>query len=274
LRGVALPAIVAVVVLLLTRPRRVQPVARRGRVAAAAVGGGFLCGFVALFGVPSVHPLGGWQWVAAAGLIATVVGVISASDREQWWSLVLRAVACLVVAWLIVPRFAELAEVRWEWAAALAVVSFVVWSALVAAAPYVPISAALAMLIAAASVGSVLLAVLSSNAKLGQVCGALAAALGGALVVALWRREAVCLSGLAPLAGLLLPPLMFDGHFYDFAELPAAAFLLVAIAPATLAAVRLPPLRRLKSWQRAILSSMAALGVLGVAIALAVSAAE
>jgi peptidoglycan/LPS O-acetylase OafA/YrhL len=77
------------------------------------------------------------------------------------------------------------------------------------------------------------------------------------------------LVALVAAAGILLPGLMLIGHFHNFSDTPAAAFLLVALAPLALHMRAIAPLnRRPGAWPAVVrLALVVAPVALGVTLA-------
>lgn len=83
---------------------------------------------------------------------------------------------------------------------------------------------------------------LAGLASAGQLAGAMAAALGAAVILLCLRPGAARLQGAAPVLALLIVGHLSVGMLYG--EMPAESYLLLAVAPLALFAVNLPALRR------------------------------
>lgn len=274
LRGVALPALVAAVFwMALGRPWRRNQVPTRRFAPAPAIGGGFLIGFLALHGVPGFPPTENWQWLAYASGVGLVAGLVeSRSARAMRFAVLLRASVCLAAAWVLVPAFPDLADTRWSWIAALGIVSLATWTVLGMTAHRLPAPGSVAVLFVSAGIGAVILAYFGSNAKFGQLAGALAAVLGTTLIVALWNGRAIDSRGIGAPVALVFPGLMFNGHFHDFSETPAASFFLACLAPMVLALGLSGRVRKVGPVKAAVVTVLASLVPLGIAVGLAIRA--
>jgi hypothetical protein len=122
---------------------------------------------------------------------------------------------------------------------------------------------------AAAAVGA-LVVFQSGNAKLGQLTGALCAALCGAAAICTWRPSAHVVRGAAGPLVLTLAGLTMSGYFNTYSEIPRASFLLAMLAPAGVTAGDwlLP---RARGWQRSLVSGAVVLLALAIAVGLALS---
>jgi hypothetical protein len=270
LLGLALPALVAVAVLVATwQPWRARRIGPGAWVGALALGAGFVAGYLALFGWPGLAPKESWEWlphiVAAVTAAAMLVGW-SRVPRPAGWAIV--ALAATAAAWLLVPRWQES---RLAWTIALAVAVLVVWIALFTLAQRTSaVSPALVILIAASAAALVLER--AATARFAQLAGVLAASVGGCLVVTLLRSAPKLGPGLAGGGAVLLVGLMFTGHFNHFSDTPPACFFLVALAPLLAWIGQWAPIRRRRSWQRLVFEAAAVLIPAAIALALAFAA--
>ena len=272
LLGVALPALVAVAVLVATwrpwRERRIGPCAWAG---ALGLGAGFVTGYLALFGWPGLAPKESWEWmphIAAAVTVAAMLVGSSRVPRPVGWAIVV--LVATAAAWLLVPQWQES---RLAWTIALACAATVVWIALFTLAKRTSVvSLSLVVLIAASAAALVLER--AATARFAQLAGVLAASGGGCLVVASLRSAPKMGPGLAGGGAVLLVGLMFTGHFNHFSDIPAVCFFLVATAPLMAWMGQLGPIRRRKSWQRLVFEAVAVLVPAGIALALAFAATD
>jgi hypothetical protein len=91
-----------------------------------------------------------------------------------------------------------------------------------------------------ASALSVLLA-MTGSAKLGQLCGLFAAAMGVCTIVELWQPRFRLSAGGAPFIAAMMATFCLGGHYYS--ELPAIAAILLFVAPHMLWIAELPVIR-------------------------------
>lgn len=248
LLGLVLPVVVCAAALIgAWRPWRPgAPIAGGLWAGAVALGAGFVPAFLAADPWPDLPPHVTWHWIAWLAVVAAAVG---AADGLHRWPLRVRLSAGLALAagcgWLLVGDWVTHA---WAWRGATAVVIAVLLATLNASAgrhqgASVPLSMCLAAL------GASIVLVLSGNAKLAQLVGALAACLGAAVVLAWWRPEVSLARGGVQVVAVLLPGLVLSGYFLSWSEIAPWVFVLAAIAPALLWVSGSIPLDRLPPWQ-------------------------
>jgi len=288
--GIVAPVLISAAVLMAAwRPWRERERARGGWGPPVAVGLGVLAAFIGLFGLPPLPPVESWQWLFYLTLAAALLGVADALvaaplavRRGLMW------IPLAIAPWLLVRLLLPL-----EWSpgatygfiAALAVANIIIWTAidvLALRAGRFTLLLVLTILVSAAS--KVVLD--SANAKLAQLAGALAATLGPAMVLALWRDRginppaggtrtaATALSGRATLT-ITLPftGVLMSAYVNNYGDVPAASFVLLAAAPVAMALAEFAPLHRLRPWQALLTRlSVAALPML-VALVLSMQAA-
>jgi len=203
--------------------------------AAVALGAGYATSHALIRGAPEALPADATQLLFHFALAGALLGVVEAKlpVAARWGA---RAVLAAVVPWLLLRG---LAEHTWEstleaalWYAGLGFGLFAVWSVLEWRAGKL-VGPAQPLVFCLVAGGGALALAEGRSGMLGQMAGALAAALGPLVLLALLepRRSA---RGAIPVFVLLLAALAMSGHF--FAELPAASALLLLVAP--LAAVR------------------------------------
>jgi len=267
LAGIVLPAVVCGLLYLTAwQPRRRSDADGRGSWGpAVAVGVGFVSGFLALEGWPGLPPLevAGWlPWLAlgavAAGLFRRSSAVAGAVLR-----LALAFGVPLLTLWpLIEHRWSGAAATLWIGGLAGAV--FVVGGAVDALAASAP-GSRVPLGLGAATTGAAGCIVLAGSARLFQLTVILAATLGTAVAVSLWRRGASHDGG-STVAFALLAGLLVNGFFY-LDDLPAVAAILLAASPLGLRVGI-----RSRRPAGAVASALAVLLPVAVALALTVAA--
>jgi hypothetical protein len=203
--------------------------------AAVAVGAGYATSHAFIRGAPEALPADATQLLFHFAVAAALLGVVG--DKlpvaARWAA---RAVLSAAIPWLLLRG---LEEHTWEstteavfWYAGLGLGLFLVWSLLEWRARQVQgVPQPLVFCLVAGGAAVALAA--GRSGVLGQMSGALAAALGPLVLLALLVPERTA-RGAIPVFVLLLAALVICGRF--FAELPAASALLLCLAP--LAAVR------------------------------------
>jgi hypothetical protein len=258
--GGLLPAAVAAIVLWFA-PRGSDVKNRAATTLALAAG--YLAGVVAQdrASLVTLTPVGLLPWFA---VLAGAVSVVEAAPK---WpvlvGVVLRLAVAALAGWLLTPDQPDLAPVRLWYRLAIGGVVFADWTALDFAASrrlgrWVP------ALVAFTALAGVAVLEKADIGRFTQFAVSLTAASAGA-TVALRDRPA---HGLAGVAAILVTGLMAAGRFESFSKVPAASYLLVALAPLGLAAGALAP-ERWRGWTATALMAIVA----GTAVALAVRAA-
>ncbi len=267
LLGTGLPLAVSFVLLLLTGGSREEGAEARLTpwMRTLALTAGFLAGFLALFGWPAWPPVEGWQWLPLLGFALLLSAFLESTvlARELHWLprlLVALAVVRLVLApWLEYEAQGE--EILW-WPVGIAVAWVFAVTAVDALAARRP-GAAWPLVLTLTTAATAIALLDAGSARLAQAEGALAAACGGAVLVAGLRRgfhlgRGPAAAALAVHAGILL-----NAHF--FAELPLAAAAVLLGAPLAGVLGEAPVFRSRPAWQ--------GIGFRLVAVALALAAA-
>lgn len=269
LYGVLVPVVVSGVVLAVgLRPRRAGATDGGRWIGALAHGGGYAAGYALLFDWPALPPCEDWQWLAHVALIAVAAGLVDAqpgAPAAVRWGV--RLLVSGLTAWLLVPIWVE-ARVFWMLGLGAAVITL--WAVLRRLAAHASaVCVSLALLAALVGAGGVL--VLTGNARFGQLAGALAATFGARLVVGFFNRPVCEDVGSLAVVAVLLPGLMFNGHFNNYGDVPAAIFVLVALAPVAAWVAGIGPLRRLTGWPETLVRVGGVVLVTGAALAVAVA---
>jgi len=203
--------------------------------AAVAVGAGYATSHALIRGAPEALPADATQLLFHFALAGALLGVVE--DKlpvaARWGA---RAVGSAAIPWLLLRG---LEEHTWEstteavsWYAGLGLGLFLVWSVLEWRARQVAGMAQPLVFCLVAGGGAAALA-LGRSGVLGQMGGALSAALGPLVLLALLVPKRTA-QGAIPVFVLVLAALVMSGYF--FAELPATSAVLLCVAP--LAAVR------------------------------------
>lgn len=267
LLGVALPAVIAGLCLLLARRAAWGP----GAGAALAVGAGCVAAQVLQRGWRGWQPAEAtdWLWICAAG--GALVGAVGLTRRGPApLRLAWRLLVCGVVAWIVLAAWRRGAEPSTARAVVVAIGAggAVAWSLLElpqSAPGWLP-PAVLAMSAAGAAVaigvsGSVTLAMLG-----GASCAVLSA---GAVASALRLGPATLPGVVAPFLPALTA-LLLIGVFYSY--LPATSAVLIAAAPCIALAPRALLGDRARRPAVALWLVLAAVALLAVAVKLALDA--
>lgn len=250
-----IPAVVCAVVSLAARywPGRAgvaiavrRPVAAFYVVAPAA---GFVAGFLALEGWPGLPPRDDWARIVVVGAGCGVWAAVVASF-ETLKSVGIRVAIGVgfsaAAAWYLTPAWVDGRLVP---LIGLGASTFVVWRVLDGlGARGSTVTEAVIGGVAALGLAAVL--VLTGNAKLGLLAGSVAAVSGVQAVVRMPAGKPSG-SGVATIAGGLVPGLAYVGHYNDFSGASWWVFAVAAAAPAAAAVGEMPFIReRSGPWTR------------------------
>jgi hypothetical protein len=273
-QGVLLPVLVAAAVLLAgLRPwRRPGAEGRGGWWGAWALAAAFFAASWALRGRPHLPAREATEWIPWLAVPAAAAALPLARRLPGWGTWLARGALSLALSvLLLLPllRHTWSAGAGTAWIAGLAAAVLLLWWALEGLAarlrdPSVP----LVLLGVASGSGAVLM--LSGSALLGQLAGALAAALGPLWLVSWWRKDAGLGRAAVPVVVVVLAGLWMAGRFY--ADLPAASAALLALAGPAAWTVLLPPVRRLALWARLAIGAAAVIVPLAAALVLTLRA--
>jgi hypothetical protein len=278
--AVGLPLAISLVVLLIAwRPWRCEddgPPPRGMWGGAIAIGFGLAAAMAVFPEWPPVVPPGTrWQWLQMAAVGAAIVGVVAAfSEQSSRRGLPLRVVIGVALAVVAAGTLQPTGDVERPelWRGGLGVAVLIWWLlmeplALRLRGPWV----ALALVLSCVAASSLIL--LAGFSKLALLVGGLAATLGPAFVYSLWNSRGSLAGGGIAATAVLSPMSLTIGYFYMEHEpaLPLGSFALIAFAPLALWLTQLPALRRMCSWHRGALATLAVAAVLAAAIAPVVS---
>jgi hypothetical protein len=239
--------------------------------AALGLGAGFVASYLTLMPRPAFPPVEATQWLPYAAIAASVLGLLEGLVRlpsvMRW---LLRAVlAGVLVAVMVLP----IREGR-SWGLPMACVcilgltagALLLWWNLEAVATRIT-GAAVPLSLAVFTVGLGIVCVSSFWAMGGLLAISLAVGCFALAVAGLAAREPSMARGGIGVAAILLLGIGLDSYFYSNLTLTSATLL--ALTPLTLWVGWLPPLRRLRRWQAALICALAILVPTGVTAGLA-----
>lgn len=270
--GAAVPALVGLVILLAAwRPWRAAGSAPRGLDwgGPLALCAGFLAGYAGIFSRPPFPPLDSVDWLFYLTIpLAVAALAVNTKDRALWLVGIAVIMEGLSSGLLTLPLWQH----TWSpvqgaaWVGGLeplAAVTVLVLSAVARQSKGLPLPVAYLVLGGLAA----LTLLLSGSQKLGQLGGALAAALGPVLLLAWWSGRPFLSRGASLTLAILYLGLLAAGHFY--ASLTPLNGALLAAAPLAAGVGLLPPLRRLRPLFTEALQALSVLAPAIVAVALA-----
>jgi len=200
--------------------------------AAVAVGAGYATADGLARSLPDLVPTDSTRLLLHFAVAGALAGVLETSERVP--RAVRLGVRALLSFGSVALLLRGLAEPPATWViAALGAGVLALWSALAWRARHVEGFALPLLLFLPAAAGAKALEYVQSGV-LGQLSGALSAALAPCIAMAFWNRTVA--RGMVPVAVLTSTGLWLSGHYFSFVVLPAASVALLALAP--LAAVR------------------------------------
>lgn len=267
LLGMALPAVVSGTMFLVAWRRR-APLAGGIWSGATALSIGYVTGHIGVAGLPPFPPTEATQWLAYLALAGMALGLVDALYQKNpaWLRWGLRLLLAAATVWL---PLRPVVEYTWGPAkgvggmVALGIALLAFWTQLEALAERQP-GAGLPLLLFIVTAASSVMLLVSGSALLGQLCGALAAAIGASWVVA-WESPMFSLSrGARPVVSVLLGGLWLNGYFY--ADTPLTSVLLMALSLMAAWVGQVERVQRLAPWQ----ANLARVGAVLVPTVLAV----
>jgi hypothetical protein len=188
---------------------------------AVALAGGYFLGHVLIAGRPEFPPPSATEWIAWFALMAALGGVLVTFARVS---------ALLVVAtvpWLLLAPLAKHTWTREQTTLHLTGLSFALlglWIGLEVLSRQVSVRQLGVGLLITTLATSASLAI-SGSLQLGQLAGALAATVGGALAVTLFNPRLRLSGGALAVVVVIAGALMMDSHYYAFLPAPSGALL-------------------------------------------------
>ena len=242
---------------------------------ALAVGAAFIVGHVGWPGVPEFPPSTGGDWIFWLAGPLTVVGLVEALvvRMPAWLRAILSSVASIALIWIMLrplmpqtltPAQAGTGAALFGLAAALAVEST---HLLARREQGMSVSLALMLMLVTLAGGIMLLA--SGSLIQGFLAGPLVATTIAALI--LTRRQPWTRVGGPLVLLVLLVGLLARSHFYNYDGATTPMVLLVILAPLSGWTARLPGISRLSPWKRTVITLIAVLIPLGIAMALTIA---
>lgn len=242
-----------------------------GWLIAAALGVGYIFGYVGLERLPAFPPKLGTHWLCYLAIIGLIVG-------RFWHRAVWGPIAQIAIS-IIIPRLLLTATFKHTWGpiegiiwwVCLAVVIFIIWHLVEQSFSALPSGASSPFVYFGLSGGTALILALSGSLRLAQHGGILAALFAASWILTLSlqrdRKRFVFPRGASPVVTLLLIGIWMNGYF--FAEVPAISTILLVISPLLAQVGRIEEVRELGGW-RSKLAQIAAVA-LPVVIAIGIA---
>ncbi len=222
-----------------------------------ALGTGYLAGAVGVLGWPSFPAAESIQWLFYFAIAAAVLGILQSLWPDplwlRWGSRLLLTTGLL---WFFLEPIREYeweGAARWYWLVGLAVAMLGVWASLGSLAERLP-GASLALVLIIVTTGTSVVALRSGFAKFAQLGGVLTATLGACWLIALRKPSFSLAPGGIDVVAVILCGLWLGIYF--FAEMPAGAGVLLALAPSLAWLSQLALVRKLNPWVAASINAV------------------
>lgn len=241
--GLLLPAIVGGGILIFARSRSPKEYATvkyekeedgfTSWLIAAALGAGYIVGYLGLEGLPAFPPLQGTHWLCYLAIVGLIVA--------RFWHLAGWGPIAQVALSILIPRLLLTSTFKYTWGpiagiiwwVCLAVAIFIFWHLSERSFSALPSGASGPFVYFGLSGGTALILALSGSLRLAQHCGVLVALFAASWILTLVlqrdRKPFVFPRGVSPIVTLLLVGIWMNGYF--FAEVPAVSAILLAISP-------------------------------------------
>lgn len=204
-----------------------------GWLIAAALGVGYIVGYLGLEGLPAFLPKLGTHWLFYLAIIGLIVARFW--HRAVWGPIAQIAISIILPRLLLTSTFKH----TWGpiegiiWWVCLAVVIFIFWHLVEQSFSALPSGASSPFVYFGLSGGTALILALSGSLRLAQHCGILVALFAASWILTLGlqrdRKRFVFPRGASPVMTLLLIGIWMNGYF--FAEVPAMSAILLMISP-------------------------------------------
>ncbi|HES58568.1 MAG TPA: hypothetical protein ENO21_03960, partial [Firmicutes bacterium] len=202
LLGVLLPGGISLILLAAGWAGVRMPDQARGRAfwGALAIPAAFAAAWWLTLGWPEFPPVDTTKWLPYAALLGALLGLIAAPLKSPWWlTALLRLAASVALPLALLQPTIKYTwqDAAWIWIAFIALALFVLWTITDATAQRFS-GASMPLALGAASGLLALALLLGRSAMLAQAGGMLAAAIGAAFLVALWRPSLTLAFGAIP----------------------------------------------------------------------------
>ena len=240
---------------------------------AAALGVGYIVGYLGLEGLPVFPPKLGTHWLFYLAIIGLIVARFW--HRAVWGPIAQIAISIIIPRLLLTSTFKH----TWGpiegiiWWVCLAVVTFILWHRVEQSFSTLPSGASSPFVYFVLSGGTALILALSGSLRLAQHCGILVALFAASWMLTLGlqrdRKQFIFPRGASPIMTLLLIGIWMNGYF--FAEVPAMSAILLVISPLSSAQVgRIKEVQELGGWRSTLFQIAAAALPVVIAIGIAV----
>ncbi len=281
--GLLLPTVVGSAILIFARSFAPKKYATAGNekeqdgfagwLIAAALGVGYIIGYLGLEGLPVFPPRLGTQWLCYLAIIGLIVA--------SFWHLAVWGPIAQIAISIIIPRLLLTSTFKYTWGpiegiiwwVGLAVVIFMFWHIVEGSFSALPAGAPGPFVYCGLSGGTALILALSGSLRLAQHAGILVALFVASWIITLVlqrdRKWFVFPGSTSPILTLLLIGIWMNGYF--FAEVPTVSVILLLISLCFVHVKRIKGVQELGT-RRSTLVQIAAIALpvviaIGIAIA-------
>jgi hypothetical protein len=241
--GFLLPALVSIVCLAIASQLESS---RFRSLLGALIFGAIPLWFFSLELGTTLWPAENWQWLAWLGVLACL---IQAATNNKWILGIFYSLFVLLAAWLLVPAFERLADERWYWLTAVALVLLLSLGSSILLANRLA-GPALPFYWLLATFSGVLLVFCASILTFAQFGVILVGVIAGCCV-ACWRFPTRPLaSAIGPGWAVFYSGLLLEARLYTFSSVPLISYVLLLCAPLTIWLTALPGVQKMKSGWR------------------------
>ena len=239
---------------------------------AAALGVGYIIGYLGLEGLPVFPPVQGIHWLCYLAILGLIVARFW--HRAVWGPIAQIAISIIIPRLLLTSKFKH----TWGpiegiiWWVCLAVVIFIIWHLVEQSFSALPSGASGPFVYFGLSGGTALILALSGSLRLAQHSGILVALFAASWILTLGlqrdRKRFVFPRGASSVVTLLLIGIWMNGYF--FAEVPAASAILLVISLLLAQVGRTKAVQGLGGWRSTLVQIAAAALPVVIAIGIAV----
>ena len=239
---------------------------------AAALGVGYIVGYLGLEGLPVFPPKLGTHWLFYLAILGLIVARFW--HRAVWGPIAQIAISIIIPRLLLTSTFKH----TWGpiegiiWWVCLAVVIFIIWHLVEQSFSALPTGASSPFVYFGLSGGTALILALSGSLRLAQHCGILVVLFAASWILTLGlqrdRKRFVFPRGASSVVTLLLIGIWMNGYF--FAEVPAMSAILLGISPLLAQVGRTKAVQGLGGWRSTLAQIVAVALPVVIAVCIAV----
>ncbi len=263
--GIAFPAILALVAMLIGRFAQRSPRDAAPWAAPLALAGGFIVALIGITGNAHLRPHVAQEWLAWAGVASVAVSIFGTiKPRARFIAWVLSIAVLAATVWLVAGRRQHaMGHDAFYTLLAIAGGAGVVWWIAIEALAVRVRGGTMPLLLSGVAGASALVLANSGTMQLGQIEGGVAIVLLVLALLGMWLKQVSLAGGGVLAAAVIVLGLLLCGYLY--AEVKWIDMALLAIAPLFAWAGELPGVRSRPPWQRFFVRFVLVLIVVSIA---------